>query len=228
MFGIPISITADNGRQFVSDEFRQFCAVHNVKLISTTPYWPQQNGEVGRQNRSLLESMKISQNTGKNWVEDLQDYMLIYRSTPHSTTSKAPAEMLFGHNIRDKLPSIRQPLEIDKETADKDKVRKERGKLYSDARRNAKESDIQEGDGVLAKRMIKTNKLASTFEPEKYKVVEKKGSEAVIEATDSGKRYRRNVAHLQKISSNIGASSSSSSDESSNKRPYIYIVNCKL
>lgn len=49
-FGLPLSITADNGRKFVSGEFRDYCETHNIILNSTTPYWPQQNGEVERQN----------------------------------------------------------------------------------------------------------------------------------------------------------------------------------
>lgn len=63
-FGFPESITADNGRQFVSDEFKKYCQENNTKLISTTPYWPQMNGEVERQNRSILKQLIICQNEG--------------------------------------------------------------------------------------------------------------------------------------------------------------------
>lgn len=87
-FGLPISITADNGPQFASEEFHTYCESNNIELISTTPYWPQWNGEVERQNRSILKRLKISQCTGKNWMEDLNEFLLMYRSTPHSTTQK--------------------------------------------------------------------------------------------------------------------------------------------
>lgn len=30
-FGLPLSITADNGRQLVSEEFRDFCKTHNIE-----------------------------------------------------------------------------------------------------------------------------------------------------------------------------------------------------
>lgn len=59
--GIPISVTADNGRQFVSEEFKSFCSELGIKLYNTIPYWPQQNGEVERQNRDILKRLKISQ-----------------------------------------------------------------------------------------------------------------------------------------------------------------------
>ncbi|XP_055543261.1 uncharacterized protein K02A2.6-like [Wyeomyia smithii] len=43
-FGLPISITADNGPQFACEEFRVYCDTNNIQLINTIPYWPQQNG----------------------------------------------------------------------------------------------------------------------------------------------------------------------------------------
>lgn len=36
-FGNPVSITADNSRQLVSEETKNFCNEHNILLISTTP-----------------------------------------------------------------------------------------------------------------------------------------------------------------------------------------------
>ncbi|XP_055623407.1 uncharacterized protein K02A2.6-like [Toxorhynchites rutilus septentrionalis] len=120
-FGNPFSITADNGRQFISEEFEGYCVSKGFKLIHTTPYWPQQNGEVERQNRSILKRLTISQATNVDWEVELNKYLLMYRSTPHSTTGKIPSEMLLGYNIRDKVPSIHQPKEVDEEVVDRDK-----------------------------------------------------------------------------------------------------------
>lgn len=72
-FGLPLSIQADNAKQFVSNEFEQYCDTNNIHLNSTIPYWPQQNGEVERQNRPLLKRLQISQVEKRNWIEDLQD-----------------------------------------------------------------------------------------------------------------------------------------------------------
>lgn len=215
-FGIPLSITADNGPQFISDEFKKYCELNNIKLIHTTPYWPQQNGEVERQNRTILDVVKISQNTGGNWMEDLQKYLLMYRSTKHSTTQRTPSEMMFGWNIRDKLPHIHTPIERDEEVADCDREKKEKGKQYADSKRNAKENELKIGDEVLIKRSIKTNKLSTTFEPEPYKIVDRKGSEATVEALDSGKRYRRNVTHLKKIISDDPVTNSVGNSDGAN------------
>lgn len=200
-FGFPESITADNGRQFVSNEFQKYCDTSNITLISTTPYWPQMNGEVERQNRSILKRLSISQAEKRDWKTDLQDYLHMYRSTTHSTTMKAPAELLFNRNIRDKLPCLDQigENEIDIEIRDRDKEKKEKGKEYADAKRNAKSNEIEEGDGVILMRQNPPNKLATRFEPTVYKVIKRKGSEITVENTDTQSQYRRNVAHAKKV-----------------------------
>lgn len=202
-FGLPLSITADNGPQFSSEEFREFCNTNNIKLISTTPYWPQQNGEVERQNRSLLKRLVISQATNADWIEELNKYLLMYRSSPHSTTKKTPSEMLFGYTIRDRLPSIYQPKDEDEETIDRDKDAKEKGKLYADQQRNAKPNPISEGDDVLIKKMTKTNKLAPNFEPKIFKVLKRKGGDVIVSSEESGVKYRRHVSHLQRIPNDV-------------------------
>lgn len=200
-FGLPITISADNGRQLVSEEFKQYCEANNIELNTTTPYWPQMNGEVERQNESLLKRMIICQEQKGNWQEDLEQYLLMYRSTPHSTTLKTPAEMLFGRNIRDKLPSIEQTKGVeDGETYDRDTMMKAKGKEYADKKRHAKTSDIAEGDSVLAKRQVITNKLNTVFEPTVFKVVQRSGAEATIVNAGTNSTYRRNVAHLKKVS----------------------------
>jgi len=59
--GYPVTMTTDNGRQFTSEEFARFCKECGITLYNTIPYWPQQNGEVERQNRDILKRLKISQ-----------------------------------------------------------------------------------------------------------------------------------------------------------------------
>ncbi|CAK1601714.1 unnamed protein product [Parnassius mnemosyne] len=80
--GYPISITADNGMQFVSEEFRSVCKECNIKLFSTVPYWSQMIGEIERQNRDILKRLRISQIVRKDLKECLWEYLLMYNSTP--------------------------------------------------------------------------------------------------------------------------------------------------
>ena len=50
----PFSLKSDNAPKFVSQEFESFLASHGVQHQTSPPLWPQANGEVERQNRSLL------------------------------------------------------------------------------------------------------------------------------------------------------------------------------
>ena len=59
-FRLPLSITSDQGAQFVSCEFKDYLKDNGIEHFST-PYYPQRNGEVEHQNRSLLKAMKTVQ-----------------------------------------------------------------------------------------------------------------------------------------------------------------------
>lgn len=198
-FGFPETLVADNGRQFISEEFKAYCDTNDIKLISTIPYWPQQNGEVERQNRSILKRLIISQCFKRDWQADLQEYLHMYRSTPHCTTGKTPSELMFGHNIKDKLPALELISESCNSMREKDRKMKEKGKEYGDRKRRATESSIAVNDVVLVKRQVKLHKLMSNFEPEMYKVIRRNGSEVTVECVDTGKTYKRNVAHVKRI-----------------------------
>lgn len=93
---------------------------------------------------------------------------------------------------------------------DRDTTMKAKGKEYADHKRHAKQSDIDEGDNVLAKRQIITNKLNTVFEPTVFKVIERKGSEATIINTGTNSTYRRNVAHLKKVHPEFNSNESTS------------------
>ncbi|XP_055634146.1 uncharacterized protein K02A2.6-like [Toxorhynchites rutilus septentrionalis] len=66
-YGVPEMLRADNGSQFNSDEFERFCTEYGINLERTIPYWSQMNGEVERQNRSILKRLRIAQELGKDW-----------------------------------------------------------------------------------------------------------------------------------------------------------------
>lgn len=222
-FGMPTVLKADNAPQLSSEctEFREFCVTNGIRLLNTIPYWPQSNGEVERQNRSILKRLRIAQELGQDWRAELRRYLLTYHSTKHPSTGKSPGELMFGRHIKSKLPTVVN-FDEDAFVRDRDAVVKEKGKEYSDKKRNAKEHDLQEGDTVLAKRMRKTNKLESDYSNEEFRVKRKSGTDTLIESMDSGKRYRRSSAHLKKVGNrgslngNMDSENSSTGSGSSN------------
>ncbi len=92
----------------MSREFEAFLEESGVEHRKTTPLWPQANGEVERQNRSLLKAMRAAQAEGNNWRNELHRFLMAYRSTPQSTTGATPFLIMFGgREMRSKLPEIR-------------------------------------------------------------------------------------------------------------------------
>lgn len=197
----PETIRSDNGPPFVSEEFSNYCESKNIRLVRTIPYWPQMNGLVERQNQGILRALRIAKVTNADWRKAVQDYVYMYNTTPHSVTEKAPMELLTGRPIKDLLPSLRTDphWRRDADVRDKDAIRKMQGKLYADERRQAKPSDIKEGDMVML-RNYETGKLEPKFRLEKFKVIKKVGNDTVV-ANEEGVMYRRSVTHLRKYPS---------------------------
>lgn len=195
--GYPVTITLDNAKQFLSTEFENYCNERKITLNHTAPYWPQANGEVERQNRSLLKRLKISYALDRDWKKDLLTYLMSYNTTRHATTGKTPTEILRGKTIRSKIPSlgdIEHRLPPNTEENDRDAMAKYKGKEKEDAARRATKSGIDVGDKVLMKNLLPSNKLAPTFDNTEYSVVSVKVRDAA-----TGKTYDRNPSHLKKL-----------------------------
>ena len=55
--GLPYTVMSDNGPHFVAEAFETLLKDNGIEHRRTTPLWPQANGEIERQNRSLLKRM---------------------------------------------------------------------------------------------------------------------------------------------------------------------------
>ncbi|XP_058827416.1 uncharacterized protein K02A2.6-like [Topomyia yanbarensis] len=200
--GYPRTITLDNGREFISKEFEDYCRIKNITLNHTVPYWPQANGEVERQNSSLLKRLKISHALHRDWKVDLLQYLLMYNTTPHSTTGKTPTELLRNKTIRSKIPSlsdIETAPPVDSEFSDRDTILQYKGKVREDLRRHSKPSEIKEGDTVLMQNLLPGGKLSTTFGNTEYTVMEKTGNRVKVSDPLSGNSFLRSSAHLKKV-----------------------------
>ena len=107
-----------------------------------------------------------------------------YKATKHATLNKAPAEILFGKNIKTRLPQF-TPRSNDKELRDTDQHEKLKMKTYADERNNAKRSKLTIGDNVLVKQP-KQNKLSNPFDTKPYQITEKKGTMVTAEGRING------------------------------------------
>ncbi|XP_062557896.1 uncharacterized protein K02A2.6-like [Armigeres subalbatus] len=196
--GLPCVLTFDNARNFSSQELKDYCVDKGIKLTHTTPYYPSANGEVERQNRSILKVLKIARQQGTNWKEALQEYLYMYSVTPHSVTGVPPAQLMFGRRFRDLIPHLQLELCDDEEMRDRDSIIKHNAKEYRDKKVGARESTIDIGDEVLLKNMTPQNKLSSNFLPTAAKVIQRCGNNLTVE-TGNGQVYRRNTSHVKSL-----------------------------
>jgi len=202
IFGYPNTITSDNGKQFISTEYKSFLLQHGIRPRVVTPYWPSANGEVERFNRTLGKAIQTAHAENKDWHRELPGFLLQYRTTPHSSTGIAPALALLRNNPNNGLPTlVESPTKTDKIITTADRIAKQKMKSYADHKRNAKPSNVAEGDLVLLKNLRRNNKLEAVFEPTPYKVI-KEYHRSVKLQNNAGKHYVRSKAHVKKFLQN--------------------------
>ena len=57
-FGIPQTITTDQGTMFTSREFEEFAASMGIKLLNSSPYYAQANGQAEVSNEGIIKLIK--------------------------------------------------------------------------------------------------------------------------------------------------------------------------
>ena len=95
--GIPEVIVTDNGPNLQCREFRQFASEFDFQHRTSSPGFPQANGEA---ESAVKTAKKILQQA------DSELALLNYRATPHSSTGVSPAAALMGQELRTKLPCL--------------------------------------------------------------------------------------------------------------------------
>jgi hypothetical protein len=97
-FGIPQTITTDQGTQFTSSEFRDFVESMGIKLLNSSPYYAKDNGQAEASNKIMIKIIqkKIDQKS-KRWHSVLNEALWAYRMAPHGATQTSPYELVYGH-----------------------------------------------------------------------------------------------------------------------------------
>lgn len=102
--GIPDTVISDNEPQFACTAFQNFAEVYGFRHITSSPRYPQANGEVERMVRTI-----------KDMFEKANDpflALLAYRNTPR-ICGYSPAELLMGRSLRTRIPVLRKKLKPD-------------------------------------------------------------------------------------------------------------------
>ena len=131
---VPKSLKTDNGSNFISNEFEEYLTSYDIEHRKSTPLWPQANGEVERQHRTLLKALRIANLNKADVQNELRKFLLAYRSTPPTTTGISPAESLLGRKFWTKIPGYNYHT-AQANIVDRDRISKQKTKDYADQRR---------------------------------------------------------------------------------------------
>jgi hypothetical protein len=71
-FGIPQTLTTDQGTSFVAKEVRDFVNSYGIRLLNSSPYYAQAIGQVESSNKTLVKLIKKKiEDNSKRWHEVL-------------------------------------------------------------------------------------------------------------------------------------------------------------
>jgi transposase InsO family protein len=100
-FGVPHSIITDNGTNFTTKEFKNYCKSLGIKLKFTSVAHPKTNGQVENANgliyngikKRLLAPLEKAKHT---WVHELPSVLWSLRTTPNAATQETPFFLVHG------------------------------------------------------------------------------------------------------------------------------------
>ncbi|XP_013733765.2 uncharacterized protein LOC106437417 [Brassica napus] len=115
--GLPYEIVTDNGSQFISNKFREFCERWRIRLNTSSLWYPQSNGQAEASNMIIIDGLKKRLDLKKGcWADELDGVLWSHRTTPrgakksthfsmaHGVEAMAPAEVNVTSLRRSKMP----------------------------------------------------------------------------------------------------------------------------
>jgi hypothetical protein len=96
-FGIPQTLTTNQGTSFVAKEVRDFVNSYGIKLLNSSPYYAQANGQAESSNKTLVKLIKKKiEDNPKRWHEVISEALWAHRICRHGATKVTPFELVYG------------------------------------------------------------------------------------------------------------------------------------
>lgn len=106
-YGLPRELVSDNGPQFVSAVFHDFLRQNGICHTRSPPYHPATNGAAERVVQTFKRALRTGTKDAGSLRSKLSRFLLSYRTTPHSSTGQAPAELFLHRSLRTRLDILR-------------------------------------------------------------------------------------------------------------------------
>ena len=102
---VPTVLYSDNGPQYTSRRFNDFLTQWGVQHVTSSPHYPQSNGHAEASVKCMKKLVRRCWNprTGDVDNDKWAKGLLQWRNTPRDD-QLSPAQVLYGHPVRDTLP----------------------------------------------------------------------------------------------------------------------------
>ncbi|XP_038075960.1 uncharacterized protein K02A2.6-like [Patiria miniata] len=186
--GTPDLLITDNASQFVCEDFRTFQNMWEFRHVTSSPRYPQSNGQAERCIQTVKTLMKKAKVSGR----DPYMALLEYRNTPlDGTEGYAPAQLLNSRLLKSRLPTsstLLQPQVVPPMKA-KLKERQTVQKHYYDAKCSKPKRTLHTGEQVRFQNPHSQWVLGKV-------TVKHDNPRSYMVATPTGQVYRRNRRHI--------------------------------
>lgn len=169
---MPDSIHSDQGRNFESQVFEEMCHLLEINKTLSTAYHPEGNGQIENLHKTLKNMLKARvEDDPQGWDEQLDYYMMAFRSRVHSSTGHTPFELMFGREMRIPLDVMMGRTEVDKKNYS-EIVSDLQGRLetaYRDVRHSLKVARRRQKDAYdkgVRRMAFRTGNLGLRFTPQ--------------------------------------------------------------
>ena len=99
--GIPKVLHSDNGPQYTSAQFTEFCTSWGIRHKTSSPHYPQSNGLTEACMKSVKHALQCTKCSGI----DPQFTLLALQATPIDAKLLSPTELLYQCKIRTTIPA---------------------------------------------------------------------------------------------------------------------------
>ena len=185
--GLPRTLVSDNAQSFVSQEFETFLKRYDVEHVTSSPRYPQSNGQAEKAVQIIKRLLKKCIDSG----DDFYEALLLLRNTPRANVG-SPCERLFGRKTRTMIPTRSELLETEHSIETEVGLRQLRGvqKQYYDQHSKVRPE-------ITPAQAIRMQAKDGTWEPAELVGFDKTPRSQTVKTNKYGHEYRRSNIHIR-------------------------------
>ena len=211
-FGVPEEISTDGGPEFTSSETEEFLQRWGVRHRISSAYCPQSNGRAEVAVRVIKRLLEENMDKNGNLNNDqVARALLQQRNTPDKDCGLSPAQVLFGRQLRDTLPTLNKSVMIFENkdicnqwheawAAKEDAIRVRLVRSCENLEPGSRELvALKEGDKVLVQNQAKSSGRPNKWDRQGVIIALKGNDQYLVKVDGTGRLTLRNRRYLRRF-----------------------------